>query len=50
MAYDLPAEGRRLIQRARGYDLTLKNGKVTFEGGEPTGVLDGKLLRGRRSA
>jgi N-acyl-D-aspartate/D-glutamate deacylase len=50
MAYDLPAEGRRLIQRARGYDLTLKNGQVTFEHGEPTGVLLGKLLRGRRPA
>ena len=50
MAFDLPAEGRRLIQRARGYEYTLKNGQIIFESGEPTGVLPGKLLRGRRGA
>jgi N-acyl-D-aspartate/D-glutamate deacylase len=50
MAFDLPADGRRLVQRARGYDFTLKNGQVIFESGEATGALPGKLLRGRRSA
>ncbi len=50
MAFDLPADGRRLVQRARGYDFTLKNGQVIFERGEPTGALPGKLLRGRRAA
>ncbi len=48
MAYDLPAGGRRLVQRARGYETTLKSGQVIFEQGESTGALPGKLLRGPR--
>lgn len=50
MAFDLPAGGRRLIQRARGYELTLKSGRVLFEAGQPTGELPGKLLRGEQAA
>jgi N-acyl-D-aspartate/D-glutamate deacylase len=46
MVHDLPAGGRRLIQRARGYRATVCAGEVTFEGGEPTGALPGRLLRG----
>ena len=38
---DLPAGGRRLLQRATGYVATIKKGTVTFEGGEPTGELPG---------
>jgi N-acyl-D-aspartate/D-glutamate deacylase len=46
MVFDLPAGGRRLIQKARGYRYTVKSGAVTFEDGEPTGALPGRLLRG----
>jgi N-acyl-D-aspartate/D-glutamate deacylase len=34
------------VQRADGYRQTVKDGQVTFEDGEPTGALPGKLLRG----
>lgn len=44
IAADLPAGGRRLLQRARGYRWTLKTGTVTFSDGEPTGALPGRLL------
>ncbi len=49
VAYDLPAGGRRLIQRARGYVATLVAGQVTQRDGEPTGALPGRLLRGARA-
>ena len=48
MVYDLPASGQRLIQRASGYYATLLRGQVTFENGEATGALPGKLVRGRQ--
>ena len=48
IAFDLPAGGRRLIQRARGYRATLCAGEVTFRDGEPTGALPGRLVRGGR--
>jgi N-acyl-D-aspartate/D-glutamate deacylase len=43
---DLPAGGRRLLQKASGYVATVKSGTVTFEHGEPTGALPGRLVRG----
>jgi N-acyl-D-aspartate/D-glutamate deacylase len=46
MVNDLPAGGRRLVQRARGYRATLCAGEVTFEDGEPTGARPGRLVRG----
>ena len=46
MAYDLPANGKRLIQKAEGYRYTVKAGEVTYENGEHTGALPGQLLRG----
>jgi N-acyl-D-aspartate/D-glutamate deacylase len=49
LVFDLPAGARRLIQRARGYDATLVSGEVTFERGEHTGALPGRLIRGARS-
>jgi N-acyl-D-amino-acid deacylase len=45
MVHDLPAGGRRLVQRADGYVATLVAGTVTFEGGEPTGERPGGLVR-----
>lgn len=45
---DLPAGGRRLVQRASGYKATIKSGVVTFEDGEHTGALPGGLLRGEQ--
>jgi N-acyl-D-amino-acid deacylase len=50
MAYDLPAGGKRLVQRATGYRATIKSGVVSFEDGEPTGALPGALIRGSRPA
>ncbi len=48
--YDLPAGGRRLVQRAEGYRYTIKSGEVTFEDGQHTGALPGGLVRGGREA
>jgi N-acyl-D-aspartate/D-glutamate deacylase len=46
MVNDLPAGGRRLIQRARGYRATVCAGEVSFEDGEATGARPGRLVRG----
>ena len=46
MVYDLPAGGKRLVQKSRGYDCTICNGEVTFINGEHTGAMPGRLLRG----
>jgi N-acyl-D-aspartate/D-glutamate deacylase len=45
MQRDLPAGGRRLVQRADGYLATLVNGTVIAEGGELTGARPGHLVR-----
>ena len=50
MVFDLPANGRRMIQKASGYRATVVSGVVTFENGEPTGELPGKLIRGPKAA
>jgi len=50
MVHDLPAGGRRFIQKARGYEATLVNGEVVMRGGEPTGALPGRLIRGSQAA
>ena len=46
MVWDLPAQGRRLVQQIDGYRYTIKSGEVTYEDGVPTGALPGKLVRG----
>ena len=33
LAFDLPAGGKRLLQKAEGYVCTIKSGVVTFENG-----------------
>lgn len=45
ITYDLPAGGRRFVQRAEGYRATVVSGEVVFRDGEPTGKLPGKLVR-----
>jgi N-acyl-D-aspartate/D-glutamate deacylase len=46
MQYDLPAGGKRLVQRAEGYVATVLSGAVTYREGEATGALPGRLVRG----
>ncbi|MFP6792490.1 MAG: amidohydrolase family protein [Pseudomonadales bacterium] len=43
--FDLPAGGRRLVQRAEGYEITIKSGEVIFNNGQHSGALPGKLVR-----
>jgi N-acyl-D-aspartate/D-glutamate deacylase len=50
MRHDLPAGGRRLVQPAEGYVATVVAGQVTYEDGEPTDALPGRLVRGPRPA
>ena len=49
MQYDLPAGGKRLVQRADGYDATIVSGTVTRRHDEETGALPGRLVRGGRA-
>ena len=46
MAFDLPAGGKRLLQRAEGYLHTFVNGEEVYANGEPCGALPGRLVRG----
>jgi N-acyl-D-aspartate/D-glutamate deacylase len=48
MVADLPAGGRRLLQRARGYAATIVAGALTYRDGEATGALPGRLVRAGR--
>ncbi len=50
VVHDLPAGGRRLMQKASGYETTVISGKVAFKNGEPTGELNGKVIRGEQPA
>ncbi|WP_084397903.1 N-acyl-D-amino-acid deacylase family protein [Henriciella aquimarina] len=43
---DLPASGRRLMQRASGYTATIVAGQVIYRDGDPTGAKPGRLVRG----
>jgi N-acyl-D-aspartate/D-glutamate deacylase len=45
VVYDLPAGGKRLVQRARGYRHTFVAGTETLRDDEHTGELPGRLLR-----
>ena len=46
VAYDLPAGGRRILQRSRGYRHTFVHGVEVSANGEDTGARPGRLLRG----
>ncbi len=48
MAFDLPAAGRRLVQKASGYRATFVAGVQTVADDEFTGALPGRLVRGPR--
>jgi N-acyl-D-aspartate/D-glutamate deacylase len=48
LVHDMPAEGRRFIQRVDGYEATLVAGMPIFEHGEHTGALPGRLVRAGR--
>jgi N-acyl-D-aspartate/D-glutamate deacylase len=50
MHHDLPAGGKRLLQRAEGYRHTIVAGVETYRDGEPTGALPGRLVRGGQPA
>jgi N-acyl-D-amino-acid deacylase len=45
MAFDLPAGGRRLLQRADGYVATLVAGEVVMQEGIPTAARPGRVVR-----
>ncbi len=48
LVHDLPAGGRRLLQKAEGYDYTIVSGEITRERGADTGARPGRLVRGAR--
>jgi N-acyl-D-aspartate/D-glutamate deacylase len=45
MIYDLPAGGRRLVQRGLGYEATFVSGEMVMQQGQATGALPGTLVR-----
>ena len=47
--FDLPLGGKRLVQNVDGYRFTVQGGEVTFEDGQHTGALPGRLVRGGRA-
>ena len=48
VVYDLPKNGRRLVQRVDGYRHTLVSGVSTFENGVYNGATPGRLVRANR--
>jgi N-acyl-D-aspartate/D-glutamate deacylase len=50
MQFDLPAGGRRMLQRASGYDATIVSGVPVYREGRATGALPGRLVRGPQGA
>ncbi len=49
IVHDMPANGRRFIQRVEGYEATLVAGTPIFERGQHTGALPGHLVRAGRN-
>jgi len=45
---DLPAGGRRFVQRVDGYEATFVAGVPTFERGKHTGAMSGRLVRAQQ--
>jgi len=48
--YDLPMNGRRLVQQIDGYDATIVSGVISRRQGQSTGARSGRLIRGVQSA
>jgi N-acyl-D-aspartate/D-glutamate deacylase len=48
LVYDLPAGGKRMLQKADGYRHTFVSGVEVMRDGEASGVLPGRLIRGAR--
>ncbi|HUC50581.1 MAG TPA: amidohydrolase family protein [Xanthobacteraceae bacterium] len=48
LVQDMPAGGRRFVQRVTGYEATFVAGEPIFERGEHTGVMPGRLVRAGR--
>jgi len=49
LVHDMPANGRRFVQRVDGYQATFVAGMPIFEHGEHTGALPGRLVRAGRN-
>lgn len=50
MAYDLPAGGKRMMQKVDGFRYTLVNGVVVVQDGVMTNAVPGRLVRGPQEA
>ena len=50
LAFDLPANGKRLLQKADGYVATIKSGQITFREGVMQGPTPGIVLRGPQAS
>ncbi len=50
MAYDLPAGGKRMLQKVEGFRYTFVNGEVIVKDGVMTSALPGRLVRGPQQA
>jgi N-acyl-D-aspartate/D-glutamate deacylase len=48
LVHDMPANGRRFVQRVTGYEATLVAGTPIFQRGEHTGAMPGRLVRAGR--
>jgi hypothetical protein len=45
---DMPMNAGRWVQGVKGYDMTVCSGVVTFEHGQPTGALPGRVAKNPR--
>ena len=45
LVHDFPGGAPRYVQEARGFDATIVNGRLSRQGGEPTGDRSGRVLR-----
>ncbi len=50
VAFDLPAGGRRLLQRAEGYVATIVAGAIVMRDGTPTAARPGRVVRSVRES
>jgi len=50
VTFDLPSGGRRLLQKAGGYEATVVSGTITYRHGQATGKLPGRVVKGQQAA